>query len=234
MRHDRTRGSVPSQVVLGLMVIAMGVLFLLDNLGILEFRRGLAFWPLVFIVAGVVKMVDTSSRNGYVVGLGLVTVGATLMANRLGFIYVSFNTVWPLLLIALGAMVLYRAATGRRARTVSLKDQPASDEVVDITAILGGVERRVSTQAFRGGEVTAIMGGCELDMRGASIAGEAVLDVFAVFGGITIKVPTDWTVVLHGTPILGGFDEKTAAPPDAAKRLVVRGYVILGGLEVRN
>jgi predicted membrane protein len=234
MRRDRTNRSVPSQVVLGLMVIAMGVLFLLDNLGILEFRRGLAFWPLVFIVAGVVKMVDTSSRNGYVVGLVLVMVGATLMANRLGFIYVSFNTVWPLLLIGLGGMVLYRAATGRRARGMPLKDQPDSDGVVDITAILGGVERRVTSQAFRGGEVTAIMGGCELDMRGASIEGEAVLDVFAVFGGITIKVPPDWTVVLHGTPILGGFDEKTAAAPDSSKRLVIRGYAILGGLEVRN
>jgi len=237
MRRDRTHRSVPSQVVLGLMVIAMGVLFLLDNLGILEFRRGLAFWPLVFIVAGVVKMVDTGSRNGYVVGLVLVLVGAALMANRLGFIYVSFNTVWPLLLIALGGMVLYRAATGRRARTVltaSLKDEPPIDGVVDITAVLSGVERRVTSQAFHGGEVTAIMGGCELDMRGASIEGEAVLNVFAVLGGITIKVPPDWTVVLHGTPILGGFDEKTAAPPNDAKRLVISGYVILGGLEVRN
>lgn len=234
MRRNRTRGSGPSQVVLGLMVIAMGVLFLLDNLGILEFRRGLAFWPLVIIIAGVVKMVDTHSRNGYLVGLGLVMVGAALMASRMGFIYISFNTVWPLLLIGLGGMVLYRAATGRRAHTVPLKDEPASDGVVDITAILGGVERSVTTQAFRGGEVTTIMGGCELDMRAASIEGEAVLDVFAVFGGITIKVPPDWTVVLHGTPILGGFDEKTAAPPDATKRLVIRGYVILGGVEVRN
>jgi len=234
MRRDRTHRSAPSQVVFGLMVIAMGVLFLLDNLGILEFRRGLAFWPLVFIIAGVVKMVDTGSRNGYVVGLVLVMVGATLMANRMGFIYVSFNTVWPLLLIGLGGLVLYRAATGRRARSLSLKDEPASDGVVDITAILSGVERRVTTQAFRGGEVTAIMGGCELDMRGASIEGEAVLDVFAVFGGISIKVPPDWTVVLHGTPILGGFDEKTAAAPNDTKRLIVRGYVILGGLEVRN
>jgi len=234
MRRDRTRRSVPSQVVLGLMVIAMGTLFLLDNLGILEFRRGLAFWPLVFIIAGVVKMVDTGSRRGYVTGLALVAVGAALMANRLGYWYVSFNTLWPLLLIGLGGMVLFRALAGRRMHAVPLKDEPASDGVVDVTAILGGVERRVTSQAFHGGEVTAIMGGCELDMRGASIEGEALLNVFAVFGGITIKVPPDWTVVLHGTPILGGFDEKTAAAPDASKRLVIRGYVMLGGLEVRN
>ena len=78
------------------------------------------------------------------------------------------------------------------------------------------------------------MGGCELDMRDASIKGEAVINVFAVFGGISIKVPRDWTVILHGTPIMGGFDEKTNAPPDNTKRLIVNGYAIMGGVEVRN
>ena len=98
-----------------------------------------------------------------------------------------------------------------------------ADDVVDVTAILGGFERRITSQHFKGGEVTALMGGCALDMRGAQIDGEAVINVFAVWGGITIKCPPDWTVVLHGTPIMGGFEEKTAVPagqqqaPDCAR-----------------
>jgi hypothetical protein len=71
-------------------------------------------------------------------------------------------------------------------------------------------------------------------MRGASIRGDAVLNVFALLGGITIKCPPDWTVVLNGTPILGGFEERTLRPQDASKRLVITGYAILGGVEVRN
>jgi hypothetical protein len=97
----------------------------------------------------------------------------------------------------------------------------SADNVVDITAILGGFERRVSAPDFRGGEITAIMGGCALDLREASLATEAVINVFAIWGGITIKVPPDWTVILHGTPVMGGFTEKTARPPDNRKRLVV-------------
>ncbi|MDB5745779.1 MAG: hypothetical protein JWP72_627, partial [Massilia sp.] len=76
--------------------------------------------------------------------------------------------------------------------------------------------------------------GCTLDMRGASIRGEATINVFAFWGGVTIKCPPDWTIVLQGTPIMGGFDEKTATPPDNSKRLVIRGYAIMGGVEVRN
>ena len=60
------------------------------------------------------------------------------------------------------------------------------------------------------------------------------VNVFAVCGGITMKVPPDWTVILHGTPILGGFEERTARPANQSKRLVVKGYAIMGGVEVRN
>ena len=78
------------------------------------------------------------------------------------------------------------------------------------------------------------MGGCQLDLRGSSIEGEAVVNVFVAMGGITLKVPPDWTVILHGTPIMGGFDEKTIAAPHNNKRLIIKGYAIMGGVEVRN
>jgi predicted membrane protein len=241
-------GSAHSQLVMGLLVIGIGMLFLLDNLGFIEIRHAITFWPLAFIVAGIVKMFDTSSPNNYVVGTILIVVGAVLVLNRIGIVYLSWQTMWPVLMIALGGLLLYRAVDSQRRRgeasepafgAVPLQKEPLKadapgDSMVDATAILGGFERSVLSQDFRGGDVTAILGGCALDMRSASIKGEAVLDVFAFMGGITIKVPSDWTVVLHGTPILGGFEEKTAKPPDGSKRLVVTGYAILGGVEVRN
>jgi predicted membrane protein len=239
-RADR---GMTSQVLMGVLVIAIGLLFLLDNLDIIEVRHALAFWPLVFIFAGVAKLLDTTSPNGYLVGLAGIGIGVTMILHRLGIIYFSWRTAWPLILIAVGAMVVYRAMTGQRTARFGVVvvdgKEPAPEtagamQTVDVTAILGGFERRVHTQDFRGGEVTAVMGGCALDMRDASMTGEAVIHVFAFWGGVTLKVPSDWTVVLEGTPILGGFEEKTVAPPDSSKRLVVRGYAIMGGVEVRN
>lgn len=239
-RADR---GVTSQVLMGVLVIAIGLLFLLDNLDIIEVRSALAFWPMVFIFAGVAKLLDTSTPNGYLVGLAGIGIGTAMILNRLGIIYFSWRQAWPLVLIAVGAMVVYRAMRGSptvRAGVVNLdKDRPQDSadpatQTVDVTAILGGFERRVHSQDFRGGEVTAVMGGCTLDMRGASIQGEAVINVFAFWGGVTFKCPPDWTIVLQGTPIMGGFDEKTVAPPDNSKRLVIRGYAIMGGVEVRN
>ena len=234
MNNEPSTKRIPGQVILGVVVIAMGVLFLLDNLGIWDFHGVIRFWPMMFVLVGAIKMADTGSPNGRFLGAVLILVGATMTLNRFGFFYLSWRTVWPLLLILLGGMVVFKAIAGRRMMGRPLKDGDDSDSVLDITAVLGGIERRVTTPAFRGGEITAIMGGCALDLRASSLEGEAVLNVFAVCGGITIKVPPDWTVSLHGTPVLGGFEEKTIVPPNTAKRLVVRGYAIMGGVEVRN
>lgn len=236
MKDNFQSKGVTSQVVLGLLVILMGLLFLLDNLDLIEIRRVLGFWPMVFIIAGTVKLCDTQTRGSRLAGGGLVGLGVLMILDRLDVIDFNLRTLWPLFLIGAGAFVLVKALEARRQPVAGMlkEDLGADSDVVDIAAIVGGFERRVTTPHFRGGEITAVMGGCSVDLRNSSIQGEAVINVFAFWGGVTIKVPPDWTVVLNGTPIMGGFEEKTIAPPDNGKRLVVRGYAIMGGVEVRN
>ena len=234
MKNDLTNKTLSSQVVMGAIAIGLGLLFLLDNLDVLDFHNAIHFWPVVFIAIGAVKLWDSQNTGGYLVGGAFITVGVLMILHRMGYIYFSMRTMWPLILIAMGGFVIVKALTRRKHGAVLPDAGEGSDSVVDITAIMGGFERRIVTQDFRGGEITAVMGGCELDMRDSSIKGEAVINVFAVFGGISIKVPRDWTVILHGTPIMGGFEEKTNAPADNAKRLIVKGYAIMGGVEVRN
>ena len=109
------------------------------------------------------------------------------------------------------------------------------DSSVHAFAMLGGLERKSATPDFRGGDMTAIMGGCKVDLRQAGIAsGRAVVDVVAIWGGVEIRVPADWTVVVEGTPILGAIEDKTVRPSGGAKILVVRGVAIMGGVEIGN
>lgn len=237
MKSDFQSKGAKSQMVLGVLVIVMGLLFLLDNLDILDVHRAISFWPMVFIIAGVVKLYDTQTRGGQLVGATLVGLGVLITLDRMDVIDFNVRTMWPLFFIGFGIYTIYRARTGRRLIQIDgVKDENDlnGEGVVDITAVLAGFERRVFTPNFRGGEITAIMGGCSLDLRNCSIEKEAVVNVFALWGGVTLKVPPDWTVVLNGTPIMGGFEEKTATPPDNSKRLVVQGYVIMGGVEIRN
>src|SRR5476651_1605880 len=202
--------SAATQIAIGFCVIGFGLLFLLDNLGWLDIRYTIHFWPMAFIFFGVLKILQTRHTSGAIVGGGLILVGALMTMRELGLFYIGWNTLWPMM------------------------QDAADDTVINVTAVMGGFTRRVTTPDFRGGEITVVMGGCELDLRDCSIKGDAELNVFAVFGGIEIRVPPDWSVSLHGMPIMGGFEEKTATPPNNAKRLRVTGSVIMGGLEVRN
>lgn len=230
---SETPRSFPSQMILGAVVIAIGLLFLLDNLDIVNFGQAVSFWPVMFILFGSLKLADADHRKGNIGGVILIGIGIALILRNLGYLYFDMRAFWPLVLIFIGGAVVYKSIVRRRDPTLmTVKD--GSDNIVDVTAILGGFERRITTPNFRGGDITAVMGGCELDLRGSSIEGEAVINVFAAMGGISLKVPTDWSVVLHGTPIMGGFDEKTIAPQNPTKRLIIKGYALMGGVEVRN
>ena len=227
-----------SQMAIGVAVIVIGLLFLVDNLGWidLDFRRHLL--PLALIFFGALKLMQTRTSSGKLIGGGLIAAGCLIFLRRLGILDINWQSLWPVLLIVFGVAVVFKSSQGRsvfkQPGDKSKADTEFDQMEVDITSFMGAFKRRIITADFRGGEITALMGGCDLDLRQSSINGEAVLNVFSLFGGVTIKVPVDWTVVLQGTPIMGGFEEKTAPPATPGKVLYVRGYAIMGGLEVRN
>src|SRR5438067_4572861 len=106
------------QVVVGLLVVAIGVLFLLDNLGYVGLRHAISFWPIAFIVGGASMLVSQEQRNGHLSGLILIAVGVLLLLKHMGLFYISWNVVWPVLLIVAGGLILFRTMGGGRTRRV--------------------------------------------------------------------------------------------------------------------
>jgi predicted membrane protein len=227
------RRSPSAQVVFGLMVVAVGVLFTLDNLEILDARDYLRYWPAGLVAVGLLKMWHaTRDGHGWFGGIVFVALGTWMLVERVIYFTINARAVLPLGLVALGGYMVWRGFGGERRRRPS--DGHASFSAL---AIMGGVARRSSSPAFTGADLTAVMGGCEIDLRQASIAPgtEAVIDVFAFWGGIDIKVPEDWTVVTRAMPLMGGVEDKTRAPQGGVdKRLVIRGIVVMGGVVIKN
>jgi predicted membrane protein len=107
---------------------------------------------------------------------------------------------------------------------------------VDATAILAGRTQRISSTRFEGGQTLALLGGVELDLRNATIEDdEAVIDLLVMFGGLEIRVPEDWVVIDEVATAVGGMENRTRSLQEpGSKRLVVRGTVLFGGLDIRN
>lgn len=227
------RRSPSAQVVFGLMVVAVGVLFTLDNLDLLDAREYLRYWPVGLVAIGVLKIWQAlRAGHGWFSGLLFVGLGTWMLLEHVIYFTINARALLPLGLVAIGAYMVWRGFGGERRERVS--DGHSSFSAL---AIMGGVARRSSSQAFTGADLTAVMGGCEIDLRQASIApgSEAVIDVFAFWGGIDIKVPEDWTVSTRAMPLMGGVEDKTRAPQGMPeKRLVIRGIVVMGGVVIKN
>jgi predicted membrane protein len=224
--------SLPTtRLVFGASAILLGVLFMLDNFHVIYAADYLAYWPALLVVLGLVKFIQpgTSSRAW---GVVLIVVGGVLLLRALDLYYIRFRDLWPLLLILVGGAMLWGTFVRRNVSTEGIADEA----LLNATAIVGGLKRTITSQDFRGGEVTAVMGGCEIDLRQAAIRGEeAVINIFAFWGGVELRVPEAWAVEMKGIPILGGFADETKATADPrAKRLVVTGTAIMGGAGVKN
>lgn len=227
----RRERSVASHALVGLILITLGVLFLLGNMGYLQVRELLRFWPVLFMAMGVLRLLESRDRHTVVVSLLWIMTAFAFLLQSLGIINIDFEELWPIFLVAMGLLMLWRSFAGKRPPA----DGVNSDSTISGIAVMGGLVRRNNSQDFKGGEFCAIMGGCEIDLRNASIAsGEAVIETFAFWGGIEIKVPPDWTVIGKVTPLLGGFEDSTQQPKESTKRLVVRGFAIMGGVGMKN
>ena len=219
-----------SQLFAGLLLAALGVLFTLDNLQILRARDVLRYWPVIFLVIGISQLAQARSLGTMIGGSIWIVFGSVLLGERLHLISSGLR-FWPLLLVAVGVWIVVRSMTA--AGPSSAADSSAR---VSALAVLGGVDRRVTAEGFQGADITAFMGGGKLDLREAKIAGpEAVVDLLAVMGGFEIVTPETWHVIVDVVPLMGGYEDKTRHPTDpSAPRLRLRGFVMMGGLEVRN
>ena len=228
---DGSKTGIPSsRLVAGTIAIVLGVLFTLDNLGVIEVGNYFRFWPLALVAFGLALLLESSRSAGRFAGGVFLLAGALLLLENIGIIRFRIWDFWPVVLILLGISIIWRGYEG------SLHGGADPNSTISALAVLGGIERTCNSRDFRGGELTAIMGGCEVDLRQADMPlGEAVIHTFAMWGGIEIRVPEDWTVSVRAFPVLGGFEEKTHAPSEGPKKvLVIKGFAIMGGVEIRN
>jgi hypothetical protein len=243
-RHYR---SGAGGMVIGALIVLIGLMILLDNMGIVRFHDVWRYWPVLMIVFGVSRILESHAPAGYIWG-GVVTLaGALLLLDNLDIVVFDFNLIWPLLLIAFGLSMLLRSMDRKRflASATGAYGAPGVTGSIDegsscnAYAVFGGSKRRINTPDFRGGDAIAVFGGVEFDLRGAGMTvDQAVIDVNVVCGGLEVRVPDNWTITNRAITIFGGVEDKTLQsnrdPNVKSPILVITGSVIFGGISLRN
>ncbi|MCW5962795.1 MAG: hypothetical protein KIT83_02055 [Bryobacterales bacterium] len=231
-----------ANLLFGSLFILIGSILLLDRMGYVDSRMIFQYWPAALVAAGI-SMLLRRDRQAVVGGSVLTVIGGILMARRLGLTDLGLRDLWPIILIAIGALVLYNSLRVRSAPALAASGDRGNPDVLSDGAFFGGVEKKVESQNFQGGEATAIFGGVDVNLRRAKLAkGQpAVLNANAIFGGIELHVPEDWHVITEGVAILGGFadsrrfvESREELPLELRPTLIVRGIAVFGGVDIKN
>jgi predicted membrane protein len=224
----------------GFVVIMAGLLLLAFNFDILPYSWKHVFfsWQMLLIAIGIVSLFGGDS---WLPGMILIFIGGFFLIPEIFIMHISFARLfWPVLLIGIGLMILSKRGTRGRWRhrfdstTTVLPDEGYINE----TNIFSGSKHRVINQVFRGGKISNIFGGTEIDLTQAVLQdGQTELTIDCIFGGVTLIVPADWKVILNMNAIMGGFSDKRLVIKEATdpnKVLVIRGSAIFGGGEIKS
>lgn len=219
-------------VLIGALIVTFGLTLLANNLGWTDMRSVTRqFWPFALVILGVASLFNDKPGSTFW-GLVMIVAGLWIYAAQRDWIQVSFWAVFgPTVLILIGATVVWRAVVHHEPK----KPDDSPSGFISSFAVMSGNEHK-PVAPFSGANVGAVMGAVKLDLTSAGLKGDtATVDVFVVMGGIEIYAPRDWEVRSKVTNLMSAtVDKRRPAQASSGKVLVVQGFVLMGGLEIKD
>lgn len=232
MKMKMKKNSTSGRMGLGLVLLLAGTIILAGNLGMIpnHIYDAIISWPMILVAIALINFL----RREWGTGLIFLAIGSYFLLPDLvpGLYMHDIWKFWPLLLILAGVVFI----TGRGRTNIGIELQSNTEDTLDEVSIFGSHMTRVDSKNFKGGKITSIFGGSEINLTGARLSEQgAVIDLTAIFGGSKIIVPRDWSIKNDVISILGGFTDKRVGSSDnitPSKTLIIKGVTIFGGGEL--
>lgn len=207
-----------SDIVLGVILIAVGIIFLGNEFGFWNIELFFdGWWTLIIIIPSALGLFQHGSKLSS--ALGLLIGLLLLLASRNEISWSSVGKIFlPSLLILVGLSVIFKKNFNKGK--INNKDNKSS-----YIAIFSGTEDNISNETFLGTNITAIFGGVELNLKNAIITEDIVINCTTVFGGIDITLPDNVKVKTSGVPIFGGIENKKENSKEENSPTVYINYV---------
>ena len=198
-------------IIWGIAIIALGVIFGGNALGLFELNVFFdGWWTLFIIVPSVISLITEKEKLS---SLGFLATGVILLLAAQNVF--SYDVAWKMIL----AVVLMLIGVGIIIKNVfhNKNDEEVEKKIHDLengkvmdsqVAIFSGSERTYNDETFAGSNLIAVFGGVDLDLRKAKFEKDTVIKAFCLFGGIDIKVPEEVQVKIKSGFIFGGVSDE--------------------------
>ncbi|MBK7265559.1 MAG: hypothetical protein IPI12_04315 [Ignavibacteriales bacterium] len=235
--------SQTARILIGVGLILLGVLYFLKEVDIIgeQLNHVIFSLPTVVLVIGIILFVNSRRKSLAYLLMALGSVGMIIKSFNLDY----SDFIVPVILLALGFYIIYRHVEKQREAELggdadSLRNQYKSEyDVLEEVSVFGGNKKIINSKNFRGGNITIIFGGSEIFLRDCELSdGENVLDLFVIFGGCDLTVPSNWNVKIDVVSLFGGFSSKRynyskSDDVDENKTSCHQGLVLFGGGEMK-
>lgn len=222
-------------ILWGIIFIVLGLVFGLNALGITDidiFFDG--WWTLFIIIPCAIGLVNEKEKTGNLIG---VIVGVVLLLacqDVLRFDIIR-KLILPVILVAIGLSVIFKNVLGSKTRKemkiIIDKNKTGKEEYC---STFSSQNLNFDGQSFSGTGVSAVFGGIKVDLTGAVITEDVVINASAVFGGVDIIVPLEYNVKVESNSIFGGVSTKRSTKPvDGAPTVYVNATCVFGGVDIK-
>ncbi len=238
MNKENLASSNPAstRMFFGAIIILIGVVFMLDQFNFVAVGSLLQYIPSVFIALVVWNLIQNKFRNWVSSAVSILVLSFIQLSILDSFNMSALFRFWPVLLIVGGAAILIQQRRGKSDD--SSKSLQYLADSFDVLCLFSGTERRLTTQSFKGGDVTAAFGGADINLTDVQVEDKpAVINVIAFCGGVSFKASPDTIIVNRTVAIFGGSsDERKQRKqlPDESADIVIKGFLMFGGMGIEE
>lgn len=221
-------------VLWGLVLILLGVIFGLNAMGITNiniFFRG--WWTLFIIVPSFIELLRSNNKMWSFIWLCIGVVLLLCAQKVLSFSLVG-KLIFPFILVMIGISIIFKDTFNKKIADKIKTLNAQKGDFEGYCATFGGQKVDLSGQEFNGANLDAVFGSVELDISNAILKKDQVINANAIFGGIEIRVPTGVNIKVKSTPIFGGVDSKIKTVyNESLPTLYINGTAMFGGVEIK-
>lgn len=237
-RKRRMRDRSGDKVWFGVLIILAGVFLMLKKLGVVYFAWH-TFWPVILIAVGLfIGMKKRFHGHAWWI-ISLIGIAHLVPEFMIGDTS-SSNLMLPLALIIGGLVMVFRSKKNDRWKD-TMQVVTSNENMINLDVTFGGRKEIVTSKEFKGGNVSATFGGCEVNMVQADATEQPmVLNLKVSFGGVELIVPSHWELQNEIEPTFGSVEDHRAIRTTSStisevkKVLILKGNCSFGSIEIKS
>ena len=221
-----------SNLLWGLFFIILGIILGLNALDITNINIFFdGWWTLFIIIPCFIDLFKEEDKTGNIIGLVIGILLLLASNNLIDFVFI-FKLIVPFILVMIGLSFLFKDTIKTKVKKEIKKIGKKNDK--EYCATFGGINVNLKDESFDGCSLTAVFGGVKCDLRDAIIKENVVINVSAIFGGVTVYVPDNVDIKINSTPIFGGVsDDRKTKNKDNKVTIYINATCMFGGCEIK-